>query len=216
MSSLIFFTDTEQALVVTDTLAVNPDGTPKLFASKATYIPHLQLIVAGTGLAGFSGDWANRVNFWMLVDGIENLDRHAPGVLREMWAHYVSELQVPEEMTTTVYHFGFSEVTGEMMSFAYRSTSDFRSERVQLGVGVKPECSWPDEGNFLDHIEGMMLEQRANQATKPAGERLYIGGEAFATHLTKTGFSCWKLFDFADREEHQMLARKALESNRQR
>ncbi len=39
MSSLIFYTDEAQALIVTDTLAVTDNGEPLSFVSKAGYIP---------------------------------------------------------------------------------------------------------------------------------------------------------------------------------
>ena len=53
MSSLIFYTDPEQVLVATDTLAVSSDGKPFIFTSKALYIPHLKTIIAGTGCSEF-------------------------------------------------------------------------------------------------------------------------------------------------------------------
>jgi hypothetical protein len=55
MSSLIFFTDSEQALIATDTLAVSPDGQPLKFTTKAFALPHLRMVIAGTG-AGASSD----------------------------------------------------------------------------------------------------------------------------------------------------------------
>ena len=48
MSSLIFYTDREQALVATDSLAVDGSGAPHMFTSKAGYIPHLKTIIAVT------------------------------------------------------------------------------------------------------------------------------------------------------------------------
>jgi len=73
MSSLIFATDEAQILVATDTLAVTPNGEPFLFASKATYVPHLRTIIAGTGGGGFSNGWALTVSTRMIVNGIHNL-----------------------------------------------------------------------------------------------------------------------------------------------
>src|SRR5262249_44062453 len=81
----IFYSDPEQVLVVTDTLSVSPDGSPLLFSSKAHYLPHLRTIVAGTGVAGFSGEWAMRANNRMVIRGIENLDHHTPAALQSFW-----------------------------------------------------------------------------------------------------------------------------------
>lgn len=57
MSSLIFYTDSTQALVATDSLATNSDGEPFMFVTKAGYIPHLRTIIAGTGAGGFANQW---------------------------------------------------------------------------------------------------------------------------------------------------------------
>lgn len=204
MSSLIFYTDPEQALVVTDTLATNPDGSPFLFTSKAHYLPHLRTVVAGTGIGGFAAEWAMIANNRMVARGIQNMDFHAPKGLRELWSKYKKEYCLPAEVTSTVYHFGFSEETGELVSFAYRSTNEFESERLQHGVAVKPECTVPT-GNLIEHLEAMMVEQRQIQAGKPINERIHIGGEAHAIHLTKSActFSCLFHFpDFADQQAH--------------
>lgn len=197
MSSLIFYTDPQQALVVTDTLAVDPDGFPFLFTSKAHYIAHLRTIIAGTGIWGFSGDWFMQANSRMLLSGIESLDYHAAEALRALWARYISEYSLSTSATTTVYHFGFSEVSNEITGFAYRSTNGFSSERLHHGTGVKPECSVP-EGNIFDHLQAMMEEQRSIQASVPPQERIYIGGEAMAIHLTKESCVYSKLFEFSD------------------
>ncbi len=116
MSSLIFYTDPDQALVVTDTLAVNTDGSPLHFTSKAHYLPHLRTIVADTGLDGFSVDWAMSVNNRMAVSGVENLNYHAPRGLRDLWARYNRDLRLPDDVTTTVYHFGISEGGGGVVA----------------------------------------------------------------------------------------------------
>ena len=62
MSSLIFYTDEKQALVATDTLATYQDGAPSHFTTKAFPLPHLCMIIAGTGSAGFSDSWFHFIN----------------------------------------------------------------------------------------------------------------------------------------------------------
>lgn len=202
MSALIFYTDSDQILVVTDTLAANADGSPHLFTSKAHYLPHLQTIVAGTGIGGFSVEWFLHANSRMVLRGIENLDFHTPAALNNQWKRYKADYSGVEHMTTTVYHFGISEDTGNVVAFAYRSEREFVSERLQYGIGVKPECAVP-EGNLFEHLPSMMNEQRAIQATKPLNERIFIGGEAIAMHLTKEGCKISKIFDFSDRENNE-------------
>jgi hypothetical protein len=52
MSSLIFHTEQEQAVVATDTLAVSPGGRPFTFTTKAFHVPHPRMLIAGTGCGG--------------------------------------------------------------------------------------------------------------------------------------------------------------------
>lgn len=198
MSSLIYYTDPEQILVATDTLAVETGGAPLMFSSKAIYLPHLRIIVAGTGLGMFSGDWAMEVNNRMVLSGIQNLNYHSPEALRKRWENYESEYSLPEGMTTTVYHFGLSEEDQSVLGYAYRSINNFDSERLSYGFGLKPECKLPEQGSLIEHLPSMMKEQRLHQQERPLTERLYIGGECVATHLTKAGCDIFSVFQFED------------------
>lgn len=197
MSSLIFYTEKEQALVATDTLGVSHGGDPFMFTTKSIFIPHLKTIIAGTGQGGFANEWATHVNTRMILKGLHNLDYHTPSGLREFWEDYKNRHNNPEGFTTTVYQIGFSEETNEVASFAYRSTNDFKSEQLEYGTYVKPECRVLD-GNLLEIIPNMMLEQREIQSNEPAEERVYIGGEIYAFHLTQNGCNIFKLGEFPD------------------
>jgi hypothetical protein len=202
MSSLIFYTDAEQILVATDTLATDLDGSPMMFCSKALYLPHIRTIIAGTGMGMFAGDWAMEVNNRMALSGILNLDHHAPKQLLLRWREYKLRYSLPDKVTTTVYHFGLSEKDRSVCAFAYRSTSDFASERLGYGTGLKPECTLPAEGNLIEALPAMMKEQRSRQADRPTSERLYIGGECVAMHLTKSACNVFPVFQFEDYEQH--------------
>lgn len=198
MSSLIFFTDENQALVATDTLATTPDGEPFKFLTKVFIVPHLKLMIAGTGAGGFSGRWLVQINEGMVVKGIENLNAHAPRVLAGLWPDYKAQTSLPENITATIYHFGFSEVTGQLRSFAYRSTNNFRSEILGYGLGTKPECTVPEGWSLPRDLKKMMDDQRIVQASLPKEQRVYIGGEIEIYHLTKDGFSVYTLERFED------------------
>src|SRR6266403_4262483 len=112
MSSLIAHTEKTQVLVATDTLATDLDGRPSKFTTKAFIVPHLKIIMAGVGTHGFLGRWFVRMNDMMVVRGIDHLDYHAPRSLTSLWQGCKQELSIPDTITTTVYHFGFSEITG--------------------------------------------------------------------------------------------------------
>ncbi|EKM5743695.1 hypothetical protein PU345_002987 [Enterobacter kobei] len=199
MSSLIFYTDESQALIVTDTLAVTEQGEPLSFVSKAGYIPQLKTIIAGTGAGGFSNEWLLQASTRMVVTGIQNLNYHTPACLRNMWKKYKDNYAIPSNslLTTTVYQFGICEETGTTVTFAYRSRNDFESEVIEYGTAVKPECRIL-EGNLLEIIPVMMIEQRAIQETRPYIDRVYIGGEMIAHHLTPSGYRCFKMGEFDD------------------
>jgi hypothetical protein len=200
MSSLIFYTDREQIFVATDTLAVDLAGKPLMFTSKAVYLPHFRTVIAGTGAGRFAGDWAMEVNNHLVIRGILNLDFHTPGQLQSRWESYKSEYGLQDEITTTVYHFGLSEVDQSVQAFAYRSANAFRSEPLQHGYGLKPACTPPEGGNLVEHLPAMMMEQRVNESEKDASERLHIGGECMAIHLTTEGCNAFKVFQFHDYE----------------
>jgi hypothetical protein len=195
MSSLIFYTDKAQALVATDTLSVDLEGNPFGFVSKAAYVPHLRTIIAGTGAGGFSNQWHLQVSTRMVLKGIMNLDFHTPKSLRDLWVEYLKEYSLPEDFTTTVYQFGISEETGDIVSFAYRSKNNFVSEEIAYGTGVKPTCTVP-ENDFMAQIPDMMNERRQIQDKEPVESRVYIGGEIFAFYLNEDGCNCLKLGEF--------------------
>lgn len=202
MSSLIFYSDEDQVLVATDTLAVASDGSPFMFSTKATYIPHLRTIVAGTGAGGFANIWATQASTRMIAKGIRNLDFHTPDGLRKLWRSYSAEYSVPADHTTTVYQFGLSEVTDKVVSFVYRSTNNFVSEELAYGTGVKPECSVVPGGNLIELIPSMMEEQRQIQGRSEDQKKIHIGGEIYALHLTRHSCSSFKMGEFSDFKSH--------------
>lgn len=207
MSSLIFFTDPDQVLVITDTLVGDYESNPICFATKAHYLPHLRLVVACTGVSACLFAWIQFLNSGQVNPrGVAGLDVIAPDQLREMWRQAREYLDIPADKTATIYHFGLSEETGEMVAFAYRSTEDFRSDMLVHGLGVKPECTLPTEGDLLQHVRAMMEEQREIQSRVPPDKRVRIGGEAHALHLTKEGCRSWMLFRFDDYDEQMASA----------
>ena len=213
MSSLIFHTDEKQVFAATDTLAVTPDGTPFFFTTKAFVVPHLRMIMAGTGAGGFLDRWFISVN-QMIVRGVDDLKHCTPESLQKLWVEFRKAYSFPDDFTTTVYHFGFSEITGVINSYAYRSTNNFRSEPLQYGLAIKPECTVPDNYRLPHDLKSMMDEQRAIQRSRPAGDQLYIGGEIYVHHLMEGGSNVYRLDRFDDYEQDRetiytnLLARK--------
>ena len=202
MSSIIFHTDEVQAFVATDTLATS-EGRPFMFTTKAFIVPHLQMIMCGTGVGGFLGRWFIKVNDGVVVRDVDHLDYHTPKSLAAFWGDYKKEVSLSDSITTTVYHFGFSAQDGLIHSYAYRSANNFKSERLPYGIGVKPECQVPNDYEFPAAIKQMMDEQRAIQASRPEHERIYIGGKIIIHHLTQMGFSVYTLDQFEDHDSDE-------------
>jgi hypothetical protein len=207
LSSLIFYTDQDQIYVATDTLAVHPTGEPMMFVSKATHIPHLNLIIAGTGQGGFANEWAFIVNSRMMLSGIENLNYHAPIGLQKLWCEYKEKYNLTDDATTTVYIFGYSEENSHVVSYAYRSKNNFDSEALPYGIATKPACVVPEgEINLDEIIPKLMHSQRENQLTLPLDERVYIGGEINCLYLNRDNCTAYKLYTFPDYADHLKYA----------
>ena len=185
MSSLIFQTDQHQAFVAVDTLATLVDGTPLRFTSKVLHLPQFRMLIASTGVADVLSRWLFCLNSELTVTGIHSADAVAPSCLRVLMDRMARGAEAGLDLQTTVYHFGFSELTNEMTAFAYRSIRDFESEALGFGAGVKPDCSIPQGLNFLKDVQGMMTEQRMLEAKKPTAERVYIGGKIVTYHLNR-------------------------------
>lgn len=205
MSSLIFVTESEQALTATDTLATSANGEPLMFTTKAFIVPHLRMIMCGTGIGGFLGKWFIEVNDRMIVRGVDNLDYHTPKVLASFWHKFRDEYSIAENLTTTVYHFGFSEEDGLIHTYVYRSANNFVSEVLPYGMGIKPEPKSSEGLEIPRDIKKIMDEQRVIQQSLPKNERVYIGGKIQIHHLTKLGFAVYTLDQFEDFELNQQM-----------
>lgn len=120
-----------------------------------------------------------------------------------MWGKFLSKQNVDYNETITIYHFGFSEDTNSIKSYAYRSANEFKSESLQFGIGVKPECNVKSDYELPKDIPNMMKEQRLIQSKKPLSDRVYIGGEIMIYHLESNGICIYSLGKFDDFYETQ-------------
>ena len=133
----MFFLAPTQAVVVTDTLATTTAGEPFLYVSKCYVVPHLDMVIAGTGYGQLGARWSCMVQENLLCRDIEMLDQHAPEAIAGLWARLQAE-SGPIGGTSTIYHFGRAESSGEYVGYAYRSADGFVSDPRPHGFGVKP------------------------------------------------------------------------------
>ena len=196
----MFALDPSQVIVVTDTLATHPTGEPYLLVSKCAVVPHLELVVASTGIAQVGQRWAHQLHTATLARNIDLLDQHVPAALRTIAAALEDEFgELPG--TSTVYHFGFSEEKEEYVGYAYRSEKNYVSEDLAGGFGVKPAPVGPFSApNDIDDIVALGRRIRTEQDTGPRESRIYIGGEFWMTVLVNRTIQVSKLFRFDDFE----------------
>lgn len=195
MSSLLFYMDENEAIVATDTLLHYSVDTPPGFASKAISIPHMRMIIAATGSALLFSRWIGLVNNQGFALDVDAVDAHALQELQALWRELNRHVPALQDQTATIYHFGISDDSGKIHGFAYRSVSDFKSERLDYGLGVKPELidmTGIDWNSFPACAPEIMRAQSRQEDQKPR-DRVYIGGTTEVTHLTKDGFSIYSL-----------------------
>jgi hypothetical protein len=210
MSSLIYKVEKMQVFIATDTLATM-EGKAMGFATKAFPLPHLRMVIAGTGLAGFLDHWLVAVNA-SPVRGIDALNEHAQAGLLNLLRTFNKQFPCMNE-TTSVYHFGFSEDTGVIQSFAYKSEELFEPRQIACGLYIKPnvpEDAIPRDTLHPNDIPRIMVAQRALQAKLPKEERVSIGGEIQMHHLEQAGYKTYRLGQFEDYAE----TRRAIFSDR--
>ncbi len=182
MSAIIICISPEYALVATDTLVVRlPDFRPDGFTEKARLWAEAKIIVAGTGLAGFSDFWLD----WLVNSGqgpmdIEALDMFAPAALLEMYRG--------SEQETTVYHVGIG-ADGLMKGYRYSSTESFASRPIPYGQAVKPSAGAEPNPSRPRDIKQIMLDQKELQDRRPPAERVHIGGRMYIIDLKADGAS---------------------------
>ncbi|EOE5319333.1 hypothetical protein ACKGF9_001389 [Providencia rettgeri] len=202
MSSLIFYTDNEQAIIATDTLAVTMEGKPYFFANKATYVPTLNMVVSGLGMGTLSAEWQNKVSHGLIYMDMDHLNKYASKYLLEIYKEHQDKYGFGDDESATIYHIGYSVEDEGYAAYAFRSTNKFVCERLSYGTAVKPECDIL-EGNLFDLIPTMMQQQRSIQMAMPESKRVYIGGEIFAIHLTDGKATYYKLAEFEDYRQMQ-------------
>jgi hypothetical protein len=97
MSLLIYALENNQIVVVTDTLVTRPSGDPFLLVSKCSAIPHLEMLVAYTGIAQLGQRWSHRLQTAMLARSIDQLDHLVTPGLQALWAKLQAKFGDPQE-----------------------------------------------------------------------------------------------------------------------
>lgn len=182
MTVINFALAEDGVFVVADTLVTTEAFQPGFFTSKVHPVPHLNALICGTGSLGFILDWSRDVLGGMLAMDMAHLDEFAPARLRAIHAARPEEER--RALTSTIYHLGFDDQEDRFVGFAYRSTADFASERLEYGTRIKPGYDTPRELRiFPDDFVEMCRDQRSLQDQIEPEERIFIGGHITAYML---------------------------------
>lgn len=195
MSAIIINLTPDFAHITTDTLVVGGDPlAPVGFTLKAKPWERMSMIVAGTGLFGFSDHWLTWADSSLHgMSDIDDVDLTMTTVLSEMYKGVSG--------STTVYLFGVGS-DRQMKGFSYSSDLAFVSKPISYGQSVKPTAGpEPDPDSFRDLVQ-VMKAQRELQEAKPLDKRLHIGGEIRVLALDIDGaFSHEVAYEFEDYQE---------------
>jgi len=176
MTALVFALLPEQVCIAMDTLVISfDDKKPQSFQRKFFALPKLNLVIAGTGLANLVNTWFSLVQTMPEIQDIDHLNQLAPSVLRN-----ASTLCFGSHLTTTtLYHFGYSKIEDQYVGYAYRSSSNWESERLQYALGFKPVVyvAPTDDIKFPEFFISILLEQQRQDQLLPIAEQVGIGGE---------------------------------------
>lgn len=159
-----------------DTLVIGADDRmPMCFQRKFLSVPESDLVVAGTGHAGFINGWFQHLQANLHVATIDDLNAEAPSILRA----FVSAEGGLSGLTATIYYFGYSIREHRYAGYAYRSEDSFCSDRLQYGLGCKPvvPVTPNDDIRFPDLLIEIILQQQGRDRLLPRTERVGIGGE---------------------------------------
>jgi hypothetical protein len=125
VSLLIWELRPESATVITDSLFIEPGtGRPIKFGRKCAAFPHLGLMMASLGQAGFAAAWERAILDVPCLD-IESLNTVAPWALRKINADFNPD---NPKVLNLIFHFGFDPERGVMVGYRYDSMKDFEPQ----------------------------------------------------------------------------------------
>lgn len=208
MTALVFTIQPDQICLAMDTLVVDHyDKTPLTYQTKFTVLPHINVVIAGTGLTPLVNGWFHYVNGNIVVRDIDHLNSFAPGLLRDAAAR----CQGTDLTTTTLYHFGYSTIDNRYVGYAYRSMKNWEPDRLQDALGFKPvvDVQPTDEIQFPQFFINIVCEQRRKDLLLPVSERVGIGGDIQFVVLENGVVTISNVYRFDSYEsDYELMARK--------
>lgn len=205
MSALVFLLTAEKVCVAMDSLALYGDTKePFKYITKLYPLLHLRSLICGTGCMNLIDAWVSFVQPHIVAKDILFLDSIAPQSLNDLH----KQLNLANETSATIYHFGFDDERQRLIGYAYRSKNDYRSEELQDGLGIKPDdgdvvqaaLSVVTERGFPDGFVDLISMQRENDRLRPLEGKVGIGGEVHIALLDKSQITMAVSHRFPDYE----------------
>lgn len=204
MTALVFALQPDQICIAMDTLVVGAeDKKPINFQRKFLFHAESNLLIAGTGLANLINGWFEYVSSFLGQSDIDDLNLLAPNVLKAS----VLAAGGLDYASATLYHFGYSRDEAKYAGYAYRSTADFKSERLSYGLGIKPKVHVEADENieFPKFLIEIILEQQRQDRLLPLGKQVGIGGEIEFAMLAEGIANIETVHRFASYEAEKMF-----------
>lgn len=208
MTALVYTLQPDQICLAMDTLVVDAeDKTALCYQTKFSILPHLNLVIAGTGLASLVSGWFHCANGNLLATGIEDLNSLAPDLFRN------AEKEIPGNNLTssTIYHFGYSQLDNRYVGYALRSTNNWNPERLPDALGFKPviQITPTDDIRFPDFLIDIIKEQRRQDQLLPLADQVGIGGEIQFVNLENGKIMASTVYQFESyRSDWEQMMRK--------
>ena len=202
MTAIVFALQPDQICIAMDTLVVGADDKlPQYFHRKFIALPQANIVVAGTGLMNLITSWFSFLSSFSEKTNIDQINNLVPHALRELSRHcYGTDL-----ITTTLYHFGYSNQEERYLGYAYRSTKNFDSDRLQYALGFKPVVSVTPTHDirFPDFLIDMVIEQQRQDQLLPTSQKVGIGGEIEFVYMVNQRIQVETVYRFASYNDEE-------------
>lgn len=200
MSALVFVVNEDSINILTDTLAVNIDGSFNRYTAKTLTLSHISSTISGLGVAGLADQLFLYANS-QPIHNIHDLTAFAESCLPAIFQEITEGFVIPNHITSTIYLFGIDPSTGKAHAFKHESTSNFKSIDIapeHYSAGAKPTDGLTQDDLTISTTEEallVLLKSKAAQDSLSAEERLYIGGQITLTEITPRAIVATNILD---------------------
>lgn len=198
MTLLNYYLSDNEIILIMDTLSSYAvTKQPHCFCTKFFPLPHLDMIMCGTGLHNVIIKWFELLSSNMVAKDIDHLNEFTPNILKDIFKENILE----KESATSIYHFGINK-EDKFIGYKYWSVDNFEPFALpRNGWAYKPDSerlrrflSSNDTYDFWDIVTLQYTNDKKEQFDKKVG----IGGDIIVCSMSREGIGIKKLFSFID------------------